>query len=126
MEEFSYQGKVVAFILRTITDGSKPVTSDHEPLQLVTLKHPAGTELKAHMHSPAERVTAKMQECLFLKKGKLKVDLYATDKTLFHSVEMVPGEALFLINCGIGIHMLEDSEAIEFKNGPFVEDKVLI
>lgn len=126
MDEFSYQGKVVAFRLKTIPDGSKPITPDDQPLQLVTLKHPKGTELKAHMHTPVQRVTEKLQECLFLRKGKLKVDLYARDKTLFESVTLEAGEALFLLDCGIGIQMLEDSEAMEFKNGPFAEDKVLI
>ena len=67
-----------------------------------------------------------MQECIIVKKGKIRVDLYGPDKKMFKKVVLKTGDLLILLNGGYGIHILEDAEMIELKNGPFVEDKVLI
>ena len=61
-----------------------------------------------------------------VRKGKLKVDLYGPDKKLFKKIFLNPGQVLIVMNGGIGIHVMQDAEFFEFKNGPFKEDKVLI
>lgn len=121
-----YKKKIVAIFLGRFPNGSIPQTDGKEPLQLVTLKHPKGKYLLAHAHKPTKRQTEKMQECLIVKKGKIKVDLYGPDKKMFRKLTMKTGDLLILLNCGIGIHILEDAEIIELKNGPFIEDKVLL
>lgn len=126
MQEILYKNKVVGILVRTIKSGSLPVTNGKEPLQLVTLKHPKGKYLVAHTHKPVRRQTATMQECLIVKKGKIRVDLYGPDKKLFKKIILKTGDFFLLQNGGIGIHMLEGSECIEAKNGPFIEDKILI
>ena len=121
-----YKGKLVAILLGKFPKGSIPQTDGKEPLQLVTLKHPEGKYLLAHTHRPAPRKTAKMQECIVVRKGKIQVDLYGHDKKMFKKIKMETGDLLILLNGGYGIHILEDAEMVELKNGPFVEDKVLI
>ncbi len=124
--EIRYKNKLIAIVLGNFPKGSIPQTGGQEPLQLVTLKHPKGKYLLAHTHKPTPRQTAKMQECLVIKKGKIRVDLYGPDKKMFKKVTLKTGDLLILLNGGYGIHILEDAELIELKNGPFVEDKVLI
>jgi len=126
VEKIFYKNNLVAIWIKDIPDGSIPMTDPKEPLQLVTLKHPKGTYLKAHTHKPKKRVTQKLQECLFVKKGEVTVDLYDADKTYFKSISLKPGHSLVLICGGYGIHLIKDSELIEIKNGPFIEDKILI
>lgn len=126
MEQIFHNKKLVALKITKIPKGSIPLTDSKESLQIVSLNHPKGAVLKAHMHEPKERVTPRLQECLIVKKGKIKADLYSTKKRYFKSVFISEGQALLLIDCGIGIKMMKDSEVLEFKNGPFVEDKVLI
>ena len=126
MAEIKYKNKLVAILLGRFTDGSIPQTDSKEPLQLVTLKHPKGKYLLAHTHKPTERKTSKMQECLIVKKGKIKIDLYGPDKKMFKKIILKAGDLLFLVNGGYGIHVLENAEMIELKNGPFIEDKVLL
>src|SRR3989344_3703836 len=121
-----YKNKLVAIFLGRFPNGSIPQTDGKEPLQLVTLKHSKGKYLVAHAHKPTKRQTDKMQECLIVKKGKIKIDLYGPDKKMFKKVVMKTGDLLILLNGGIGIHILEDAEIIELKNGPFIEDKVLL
>ena len=126
MSEIRYKKKLVAILLGRFPKGSIPQTDGKEPLQLVSLKHPKGKYLLAHTHKPIKRQTAKMQECLIVKKGKIKVDLYGPDKKMFKKIVMKTGDLLFLANGGYGIHILEDAELVELKNGPFIEDKVLL
>lgn len=126
MEEFCYKGQVIGFRLRRVARGSIPVTAGQEPLQLVTLKHPKGSYLKAHYHAPKPRTTSQLQECLIVKRGKIKIDLYGKDGVCFKKLFLKSGELFLLMGGGIGIHVLEDAEMFEVKNGPFVNDKVLI
>lgn len=126
MEKIFYNKKLLGFRLRSIVKGSIPITEGGEPLQVVTLKHPKGSYLKAHMHSPRKRVTSSMQECLIVKKGRVKIDLYGSDKKFFKSMYLSAGDMFLLMNGGIGINVIDDAEMIEVKNGPFKEDKVLI
>lgn len=126
MEKIFYKQVLVAIRIRTLANGSVPITDINEPLQLVTLKHPQRAYLKAHTHIPKKRQTQKMQECLIVRKGKVKIDLYNPDRKIFKFIYLTTGEVLILVNGGYGIHVLQNCELIEVKNGPFIEDKVLI
>lgn len=117
---------LIGIKISSITEGSTPITSPDQPLQIVTLKQKKNTYLKAHLHIPKERKTKRLQECIFLKRGKIKIDLYTTDKRYFKSLFLKEGQIFLLVEGGYGIHILEDCEMFEFKNGPFVEDKQLI
>lgn len=129
MQEIWYKEILVGIKISTIKKGSIPVTKGKEPLQMVTLKHPKGSYLKAHAHVPKRRVTSKMQECLIVKKGAVKIDLYAPlgkKFEKFKTVSLIQGQIFILMNGGFGIHIMKDAELIEVKNGPFIEDKILI
>ncbi len=126
IEKIIYKNELLGMKIKDISHGSIPITDAKEPLQLVTLKHPKGAYLKAHMHAPKKRVTASLQECLIVKKGRIKLDLYGHDKEFHKCLYMNPGEIFVLAKGGYGIKLMEDSELIELKNGPFVEDKILI
>jgi len=124
--KIQYKNKLVGVLLKTIPVGSIPHTDSKESLQLVSLKHPKGKYLVAHAHKPIKRTTNNLQECLIVKKGKIKVDLYSSDKKKFKNITLKTGDVFILLNGGYGIHFLESSELIELKNGPFMEDKVLL
>lgn len=126
MNNIFYKNKLIGFRLRFLSKGSVPITDGAEPLQVVTLKHPKGSYLKAHMHAPCKRQTTSLQECLIIKKGKVKLDLYGPDKKFVKFIYLSAGEMFLLMNGGIGINVIKDAEMIEVKNGPFKEDKVLI
>lgn len=126
MEEIIYKNTIIGIKISHIPQGSIPQTKDNQPLQLVTLKHPKGTHLKAHMHTPKKRTTESLQECLIVKSGKISLDLYTRTGEKIKTLQLDTNEIFILMDGGIGINILEDSELIEVKNGPFVEDKVLL
>ena len=59
-------------------------------------------------------------------KGRIKVDLYGIHKKKFRSLYLSAGDIVIFMGGGHAVHILEDTELIEVKNGPFIEDKVLI
>lgn len=126
MDQIFYHDLLIGLKISILDKGSIPITTEDQPLQLVTLKHPKGAYLKAHLHSPTKRITQRLQECLIVKKGKIKIDLYTPDKEFIKYIYLTEGQVFILANGGYGIHILQDCELIEIKNGPFKEDKVLI
>lgn len=123
---YYYQKTLIGIKISSMGEGSTPITSTDQPLQIVTLKHKKGSYLKAHLHLPKERKTKRLQECIFVKKGKITIDLYTTKKKYIRSLDLEEGQIFLLIEGGYGIHVTKDCEMFEFKNGPFVEDKQLI
>lgn len=127
MRNIFYKKRLVGILVRTIKKGSLPVTDGVHALQMVTLKHPRDKYLMAHTHAPKKRVTTHLQECLVVRSGKIRIDLYAVPERIkFTTVTLKAGDCFILLDGGYGIRVLEDAEMLEFKNGPFIEDKVLL
>ncbi len=126
MEKIIYNNTLIAIRFKKFKSGAVPLTDSLEPLQVLVHKRQKGKYTKAHMHTPKERVTQKLQECLVVMKGKIKIDLYGPDKKFFKSIFLSVGQVLIFMNGGHAVHLLENSEIVEVKNGPFIEDKVLI
>ena len=126
MQKITDNGLVLGIKIDKMIKGSKPITDPQEFVQVVTLKHSKGKYLQAHMHTPKQRRTAKLQECMIVVKGKVKLDLYSQGKKLVKQIYLNVGQGYLSLNGGIGIHILKNAEIIEVKNGPFIEDKILI
>ena len=134
MDRIFYKKILVGIRIRKLAKGSVPITDEKEPLQLVGLRHLKGLHLKPHFHAPKKRVTHRLQEAFVVREGRVKIDLYGSldkegrrvSRKKFKSIIIKKGEVFLLFNGGYGIHILEDAELFEFKNGPFLEDKVLI
>ncbi len=126
MIEICYKNKAIGLLIRKISTGSLPQTKDNEPLQLITIKHPKGKYLVAHMHKSVKLQTSRVQECVVMRKGRVRMDLYGSDKKWFKRVILRAGDVFILQNGGHSFSFLEDSEFIELKNGPRAESKVLI
>ena len=127
MEEIYYKKTLVGIRVRSIKKGSNPITRDEEPLQLLGLKHPRGHYFVPHKHASCVRTTNRLQECLIVRKGKVKVDIYAPNDEKFKSILLKAGELFILLNGGYAIQVLEDAELFELKNGPYLgNDKIII
>ncbi len=126
MEKIVYKNTLIAIRIKKLKNGAIPLTNPLEPLQVLAHKRGVGKHTKAHTHTPKKRVTQRLQECLVVLKGKIKIDLYAPDKKFFKSIYVSAGQTVILMSGGHAVHILKDSEIIEVKNGPFVQDKVLI
>ena len=59
------------------------------------------------------------QEVLFIRRGKVKVNLYSSDRKPIDSRLLKSGDLILLCGGGHSLEMLEESSMIEVKQGPY-------
>lgn len=91
--------------------------------QLAYMHHPAGKAIAPHVHNPVTREVMYTQEVLFIKKGKLRVDFYDDDRRYLESYIIETGDTILLASGGHGFEILEETEMIEVKQGPYAGEK---
>ncbi len=93
--------------------------------QLAYMRHPAGKLIDPHVHNPVPREVHYTQEVLFIKSGKVRVDFYSNEQQYLESRVLETGDTILLATGGHGFEMLEETEMIEVKQGPYAgeEDK---
>ena len=119
----SSKGDTYAIILRKEyeQEGINFFTDDSFSQQLGYMKREKGYTIQPHVHKKAPRQIEFTKECLFIKSGKVRLDFYEEDKTYVRSYILVTGDVVLLAFGGHGITMLEESEIIEVKQGPYAE-----
>ncbi len=88
--------------------------------QLGYLPHKKNSIIKPHIHLYSKREVFYTQEVLFIKKGKVKVNFYDSDKKHVFSEVIECGDFILLCGGGHGFEVIEDSCMIEIKQGPFL------
>ena len=114
----------LAIVLRSAyrAQGIKFFTPESYSLQLGYMNRPSGYEIEAHVHVPVDRKIDFTNEVLFIKSGKVKIDFYSEEEIFVSSVVLVGGDVVLLARGGHGLQMLEASEIIEVKQGPYSGD----
>lgn len=120
-EEIRHDGKVIAIILRTeyTSDKTTFFSSPDFSQQLGYIVYKKGGIITSHFHKEIHRKITLTQEVIFIKKGRLVVDFYDSKKTHITARELKKGDLVFLCGGGHGFKMLEDTEMIEVKQGPY-------
>jgi mannose-6-phosphate isomerase-like protein (cupin superfamily) len=94
-------------------------TPDDFSQQLGYMKRPSGYIIPPHVHNPVQREVHYTKEVLFIKSGKVRVDFYSEKKDYLESKILNSGDVILLAYGGHGFEMLENSEIIEVKQGPY-------
>lgn len=118
------EGVLLAIVVKSYfsSDGIEFFTSTESSQQLGYMKRPAGYEVVPHTHNPVERMVKMTQEVLYIKSGSCRLDLYDIQRQLDISVVLSAGDVVLLAEGGHGIVMLEETEIIEVKQGPYTGD----
>ena len=58
-----------------------------------------------------------------MRKGRVRVYFYRDDESYVESREIAMGDVILLSTGGHGFEMIEESEMIEVKQGPYMDDK---
>jgi mannose-6-phosphate isomerase-like protein (cupin superfamily) len=103
--------------------GAHFFTSSELSQQLAYMRHPVGKVIQPHIHRPVPREVQYTQEVLFIKKGKLRVDLYDNQQQYIASRILETGDTILLATGGHGFEVIEEVEMIEVKQGPYVGDR---
>ena len=122
IERIVADGMELAMILRAAPPepGIRFFTTPDATLQLGQMLRPKGYTIVPHVHLPAERQVGYTQEVLFIRSGRVQVDFYDEGQRYLESRELGPGDVILLTRGGHGFCMLEDSEIVEAKQGPYV------
>lgn len=121
IQEISSDEVIYAIIIKSDfrSDGIKFFTPDSFAQQLGYMRRPSGYVIEPHLHNQFKREILQTSEVLFIKSGKVRVDFYTGGKTYFCSEILAKGDVVLLCEGGHGFTMLEESEIIEVKQGPY-------
>lgn len=121
LEQINHKDKILAIIIKANyhKDGISFFTPDSFSQQLGYMNRPEGYLIPPHVHNVVERKVELTQEVLYVKSGKVRVDFYDDDKKYLESRIVTTGDVILLAHGGHGFKMLEQSEMIEVKQGPF-------
>jgi hypothetical protein len=94
---------------------------DEDYIQVGTWGYDSGKELLAHTHNEVTRNVLWTQETLYIRKGRILVQVYNTDEVLVDEWQAAEGDIVILLRGGHGYQILEDgTQVLEVKNGPYV------
>jgi hypothetical protein len=120
----------LAIIIRSsyVREGITFLTPNDYSQQLGYMNRRAGYRIPAHIHNSVPRAVTFTREVLLIKSGKVRVDFYGDNREYVESRILNPGDVILLAAGGHGFEMLEDTEMIEVKQGPYAgdEDKTLL
>lgn len=111
----------LAIILRAgfRADGIAFLTPGSYSQQLGYMNRPAGYSIPPHVHNSVKREVQYTKEVLFIKSGRVRVDFYDDARNYLESAVLTTGDVILLAFGGHGFSMLEPTEIIEVKQGPY-------
>jgi hypothetical protein len=120
-ETVAYGDATLALILRANyrAEGIQFFTPNEFSQQLAYMNRPAGYIIAPHVHNPVKREVQFTKEVLFIRTGKVRIDFYDDSQSYVESRILNPGDVVLLAFGGHGFEMLESSEIIEIKQGPY-------
>ena len=125
IELIKHENMILAIIIRKdfSKEGIEFFTPKEFSQQLAYMKRQKGYSITPHVHNAVPRTVEYTQEVLFIKSGKVRVDFYLDPDTFFKSCELSTGDVILLARGGHGFIMLEESEIVEVKQGPYAEEQ---
>lgn len=121
VEEIYDGDELIAIIMRGSlrTAGVSFYSPNHFSQQLGFIHHGAGHRIVPHVHNPVPREVMYTQETLFVREGRLRVDLFSDSREYLTSRVLSGGDAILLSTGGHGFEILDESSLIEVKQGPY-------
>lgn len=124
IDRIYHKDQLLAIVIRRnySEPGINFFTPDEFSQQLAFMKHPSGKIIQPHVHNSVQREVHFTKETLFIRKGKLRVDFYSDNQEYLGSHILETGDVILLSEGGHGFEMLEETEMVEIKQGPYAGD----
>ncbi|MEI6314194.1 MAG: hypothetical protein WCO89_04940 [Syntrophus sp. (in: bacteria)] len=122
IENIDHDGRILAVLLHAgyREEGVKFFSPGDFSQQLGYMNRPTGYVIPPHMHNLVQREVHYTKEVLFIKSGSVRVDFYDDDQNYLESRVLHTGDVILLAFGGHGFEMVEPTEIIEVKQGPYV------
>ncbi|MBF0312223.1 MAG: hypothetical protein HQK52_02335 [Oligoflexia bacterium] len=126
LEVIKDNNQIYAILVRANfkADGAHFFTPDHFSQQIGYLHRPQGYVVKPHMHNLVIREISFTQEVLFVRSGKIKISIYTEKHEHFQDITLQQHDFILLAHGGHSIEMLEETELIEVKQGPYISPEI--
>lgn len=128
IEQIIHKNKILGIIIRATyhKDGISFFTPNSFSQQLGYMNRPKDYIISPHIHNLVERKVDMTQEVLIVRSGKVRVDFYDDVRNYIESHIIQKGDIVLLAHGGHGFKMLEPSEMVEVKQGPYCgeQDKI--
>lgn len=125
IERIANNHQELALIIRASfhKDGIEFFTPNTYSQQIGYMNRPTGYVIPPHVHNLVPREVYYTNEVLFIRTGRIRVDFYSDNQDYLESAILVAGDVILLARGGHGFEMLEPTEIIEVKQGPYAGDQ---
>lgn len=125
IEQLNNNGQILGLIIRANyhKDGISFFTPGEYSQQLGYMNRPKEYVIEPHVHNLVERKVDLTQEVLVVRSGKVRVDFYDDNRNYLESRILQTGDIILLAHGGHGFKMLEATEMVEVKQGPYCGDQ---
>ncbi|PIS12090.1 MAG: hypothetical protein COT73_00380 [Bdellovibrio sp. CG10_big_fil_rev_8_21_14_0_10_47_8] len=125
IERIQHLDKELALIVRHSfrKEGIEFFTPNTYSQQIGYMNRPTGYVIAPHVHNAVPREVQFTKEVLLIKSGRLRVDFYSDSQEYLESTILFAGDIILLAFGGHGFVMLEPTEIIEVKQGPYAGDQ---
>lgn len=124
MQQIEHEGKIISIIYRDEdwVRGLNFITPGDMFVQVGSWWYEKGKVLDKHIHKEFNRAATRTQECVYIRKGSMRVTLYTEALVEMEQFVLNTGDLAVFAYGGHGYEILEDdTQIIESKNGPFID-----
>jgi mannose-6-phosphate isomerase-like protein (cupin superfamily) len=124
VEQITHAGQLLAIVVRASyrAEGIVFFTPGDFSQQLGYMHRPKGHVIPPHVHNEVVREVTLTNEVLLVRSGRVRVDFYDGERHYLESRVLAAGDVILLARGGHGFEMLEPSELVEVKQGPYSGD----
>lgn len=121
LEQINHNDKMLGLIIRASykKEGIAFFTPDDFSQQVGYMNRPKDYVIPPHVHNLVLRSIDLTQEVLVVRSGKVRVDFYDDAQCYLESRVIETGDIILLAHGGHGFKMLEPTEMVEVKQGPY-------
>ena len=125
IENIKHNEKLLSIIVRANFKANdiKFFTPNEFSQQLGYINRDKGSVIEPHMHNVVKREISYSKEVLLIRSGKVRIDFYDEKKNYIESRILFKGDVILLAYGGHGFEMIEKTEIIEIKQGPYLSDE---
>lgn len=125
IDRIVYGNQELALIIRRSfhKDGIEFFTPSNYSQQIGYMNRAAGYVIAPHVHNAVKREVQFTKEVLLIRSGRLRVDFYSDQQQYLESTILETGDVILLAYGGHGFEMLEPTEIIEVKQGPYTGEQ---
>lgn len=112
--------------LESLQEGAFPVTDPAWSIQLLLMNRKKGHVVAKHTHKKITKTTQQPQEAIVVMKGAIEASIFDEKGNLIEKKNVTAGQCLLLVRGGHEVRIIEDALMYAFKDGPFVDDTILL